>query len=110
MYHQAHFQEDVDVNITKFKYWINMLAGIKFVCNYVTICHNLLLSSLQILMSAMGQTHVLQMETVSIQLDPFHATVPLAMSWIAVNRAARVSPSDSIPVVSVNIYISMYSI
>ena len=41
----------------------------------------------------MEQTHVHQMETVSIQMVPLHVTVPLAMSWIEVDRAAQVSPS-----------------
>ena len=59
---------------------------------YVSTCHNLLLSSLQTLMSAMEQTHVHQMETVSIQMVPLHVTVPLAMSWIPVDRGAPVSP------------------
>ena len=45
-------------------------------------------------MSAVGQTHVHQMETVSIQMVPLHVTVPLAMSWILVDRAAQVSASQ----------------
>ena len=53
-------------------------------------------------MSAVGQTHVRQMETVSIQMAPLHVTVPLAMSWIPVDRAAQVSPFRSIPVVSIH--------
>ena len=47
----------------------------------------------------MEQTHVHQMETVSIQLAPLHVTVPLAMSWIPVDKTARVSAFLSIPVV-----------
>ena len=45
-------------------------------------------------MSAMEQTHVHQMETVSIQMVPLHVTVPLATSWILVDRAAQVSASQ----------------
>ena len=60
---------------------------------YVSNCHNLFLSSLQTLMSAMEQIHVHQMETVSIQMVPLHVTVPMATSWIEVDRAAQVSPS-----------------
>ena len=45
-------------------------------------------------MSAMEQTYVHQMETVSIQMVPLHVTVPLAMSWISVDRAAQVSASQ----------------
>ena len=74
-------------------YLINMLAGL----TYVHTCHNLLLSSLQTLMSATEQTHVHQLETVSIQMVPLHVTVPLAMSWIPVDRVAQVSPFRSIP-------------
>ena len=50
-------------------------------------------------LSAMEQTHVHQMETVSIQMVPLHVTVPLAMSWILVDRTARVSAFTRIPVV-----------
>ena len=74
-----------------------MLAGL----TYVHTCHDLLLSSLQTLMSAMEQTHVHQMESVSIQMVPLHVTVPLAMSWISVDRAAQVSASRNVPVVSI---------
>ena len=42
----------------------------------------------------MEQTHVHQMETVSIQMVPLHVTVPLATSWIEVDRAAQVSPPN----------------
>ena len=43
-----------------------------------------------------------QMETVSIQMVPLHVTVRPAMSWIPVDRAAQVSASRSIPVVSIH--------
>ena len=43
-----------------------------------------------------------QMETVSIQMVPLHVTVPLAMSLIPVDGVAQVSPSRSIPVVSIH--------
>ena len=45
-------------------------------------------------MSAMEQTHVHQMENVSIQMVPLHVTVPLATSWISMDRAAQVNASQ----------------